>query len=172
MLRYCALRLLEALTALAIMLAFGLLVISTTEPASPATPQKVFIEPPHPPADEVFCTAHAIYHEARGEPFLGQVAVAHVIKNRAANQRWPGHACKVVYQPKQFTDIQQTTPDFESKEWREALRIAIVVLADLDEDPTSGATHYFAHNKIDPPWWSKEKPVTARINNHTFLGDN
>lgn len=172
MLRYCALRILEALTALiGFVVIAGLCVIFTPAPVALATPQRVFISPSHPPADEIFCVARAVYHEARGEPFLGQVAVAHVIKNRVANPRWPGHACAVVYQPKQFTDIQQTTPDFESKEWREALRIAIVVLADLDEDPTSGATHYFAHNKIDPPWWSKEKPVTVRINNHTFLGD-
>ena len=169
MLRYFALRLLEATTAFFITVFMWTML--TSHPAETSVPKYDTLNLSGPKPDEVYCMAHAIYHEARGEPFIGQVAVAHVIKNRMQKGRWPDHACAVVYQHRQFTDIQQTTPDFDSKQWREALRIAIVVLADLDEDPTSGATHYFAHNKIDPPSWSRKKTVHVRINNHTFLGE-
>ena len=38
-------------------------------------------------AEELRCMALNIYHEARGEPFAGQVAVGHVVMNRVASKR-------------------------------------------------------------------------------------
>ncbi len=39
---------------------------------------------------EVECLALNIYHEARGEPDEGKVAVGHVVMNRAADPRFSG----------------------------------------------------------------------------------
>lgn len=119
---------------------------------------------------QIECITTAIYHEARGEPFMGQVAVAHVIMNRVRANRWGDTPCSVVYQPAQFTDIEKCQPDRDSSAWKEAERIAIVTYNGLDEDPTNGATHYFSHTKIKPPWWAAKKEVYARLYNHTFLG--
>ena len=44
------------------------------------------------------CLAKNIYHEAKGEPFEGKVAVAQVTINRAASGQFPSDICKVVYQ--------------------------------------------------------------------------
>jgi spore germination cell wall hydrolase CwlJ-like protein len=44
------------------------------------------------------CVAVAVYFEARGEPTAGQVAVAHVIRNRIEDPRYPDNACDVVKQ--------------------------------------------------------------------------
>jgi N-acetylmuramoyl-L-alanine amidase len=41
------------------------------------------------------CLAEAIYYEARGEPIIGQIAVAQVVLNRARSGRWPGTLCGV-----------------------------------------------------------------------------
>lgn len=46
----------------------------------------------------VYCLATNIYHEARGEPVAGQVAVANVTLNRVTDRRWPGTVCGVVRQ--------------------------------------------------------------------------
>ena len=35
------------------------------------------------------------------------------------------------------------------------------------KDKTKGATHYYAHNKVDP-FWAQEMEVTTVIGNHTF----
>ena len=34
-------------------------------------------------------------------------------------------------------------------------------------DKSKGATHYYAHNKVDP-FWAKVMVVTTVIGNHTF----
>ena len=44
------------------------------------------------------CLAEGIYFEARGEPELGQAAVAQVILNRVKNPAYPQTICGVVYQ--------------------------------------------------------------------------
>jgi hypothetical protein len=44
------------------------------------------------------CLAQAIYHESRGEPEIGQWAVAAVILNRVASDRYPDTVCGVVFQ--------------------------------------------------------------------------
>ena len=44
------------------------------------------------------CMALNIYHEARGEPIEGKIAVGHVVLNRAASRRFPGQICAVVKQ--------------------------------------------------------------------------
>ena len=49
------------------------------------------------------CLAMNIYHEARGERWEGQIAVAHVTMNRVAHDEWPNNVCDVVYQKKQFS---------------------------------------------------------------------
>lgn len=44
------------------------------------------------------CLTEALYHEARGEPVNGILAVAHVILNRVKSKRYPDTVCKVVRQ--------------------------------------------------------------------------
>ena len=44
------------------------------------------------------CLALNIYHEARNQPVIGQIAVSEVVLNRVADDRYPGSICEVVYQ--------------------------------------------------------------------------
>jgi Cell Wall Hydrolase len=44
------------------------------------------------------CLAEAVYFEARGEPYIGQVAVAQVVLNRARSGKWPRGVCAVIAQ--------------------------------------------------------------------------
>ncbi|MBE9552130.1 MAG: cell wall hydrolase, partial [Proteobacteria bacterium] len=48
--------------------------------------------------NELECLSLNVYFEARGEPREGQVAVAHVVMNRVADDRFPGGVCAVVHQ--------------------------------------------------------------------------
>src|SRR5690606_7988208 len=47
---------------------------------------------------ELRCMATAIYFEARGEPYRGQVAVGQVIMNRIRSPLYPNTICGVVFQ--------------------------------------------------------------------------
>ena len=51
----------------------------------------------------IACLATAIYFEARGEPMVGQVAVAQVIVNRVYDERFPDTVCDVVKQGEYYT---------------------------------------------------------------------
>lgn len=54
-------------------------------------------------AASILCLSSVIHHEARGEPFKGQVAVAQVVLNRVKSPHFPNTICKVVKQRKQFS---------------------------------------------------------------------
>ena len=125
---------------------------------------------PPPPAKEIMCVATAVYHEARGEPLMGQAAVAYTIKHRTESKDFPKTACQVVYQVKpveQFTDIRKAKPDYSSKEWKTAVRIATLAWVGYIADPTRGAMYYYNPEKAAKPSWAKMQ-ILARIGNHIF----
>ena len=117
---------------------------------------------------QITCIATAVYHEARGEPSIGQVAVAHVILNRVSARQWGNIPCEVVYQPYQFTNIELAAPDYTSKEWQEALEIARRSVSGFLPDPTGGATHYYAPERVETPWWAKALTYLVDIGGHRF----
>lgn len=117
---------------------------------------------------QIRCMTTAIYHESRGEPLQGQIAVGHVVMNRVASSRYPDDACEVVYQPNQFSYIERAKPDYDSFAWEVATREAIMAFYRLTDDPTGGAKHYYAHDKVQP-FWADDDKVTAVIEGHTFL---
>jgi N-acetylmuramoyl-L-alanine amidase len=49
-------------------------------------------------AEALVCLALNVYHEARDQPFIGQVAVAQVVMNRVRDDRYPDNVCDVVKQ--------------------------------------------------------------------------
>ena len=107
-----------------------------------------------------------VYHEARGEPVLGQYAVAHVVMNRVADKRWPDDVCQVVRQRNQFSWTRRVNPiPAEKAGWRLAVAIATDVI-DGRIDDTDGSTHY--HNTNIAPRWARKLTPTREIGNHVF----
>lgn len=128
------------------------------------------------------CMTMAIYFEARGEPVVGQFAVAHVILNRVDDDRYPDNVCDVVTQGKigsrwgdlvkknkcQFSfycDGLSDTPS-AGEEYRDAIDISKLVLSETSYDLTEGATHYHS-TKVSPAWAPKMTPI-VKIENHIF----
>jgi spore germination cell wall hydrolase CwlJ-like protein len=119
--------------------------------------------------------AIAIYFEARGEPSIGQKAVAQVIVNRVEDDAYPESVCGVVFQNRnrrnacQFSFACDGIPDKtnDSKAWRKATAIASQTLS--GKNPVmkqARATHYHASN-IRPRWASSLKRVQT-IGRHVF----
>lgn len=115
------------------------------------------------------CLAANIYHEARGEGEEGMKYVAMVTMNRVAENQWPDSICEVVYQPYQFswTISGEATID-DQIAYAQSYEIAKKAIAGEIEDVSNGATHYFAHNKIDAPDWTAKFVEVAVLGNHTF----
>lgn len=116
---------------------------------------------------ELDCLAKNIYHEARGEPLAGQIAVAQVTLNRVRNQRFQNSICEVVYANKQFSwTNDQAKKIKDSKAWRSSVALAEVVLSRQYALPKFEALYF--HTKQVNPKWNRKKQVVAKIGNHIF----
>lgn len=119
------------------------------------------------PKAEIFCLAKNIYHEARGEPLEGQIAVAQVTMNRVASGDFHKTVCGVVYAYKQFSwtlDSKRKVTDI--KAWEASVDIAAAVLTRSVQLPNFKATYF--HTKQVNPRWNRNKRVVAVIGNHIF----
>lgn len=120
----------------------------------------------------VLCMALNIWHEARGEPVIGQYAVAQVTMNRAEHRR--DRICRVVYAKHQFSwtlsDVKlRTNPKrVDPHAWSTAKKIAAVVLSGRmrSVDLSRGATHY--HAIYVKPKWARVLTKTVRRGKHIF----
>ena len=126
----------------------------------------------------LMCMALTVFHEARGEPIIGQYAVAMVTLNRADNDK--SRVCKEVFKPKQFSwtnsGVEKTTQGWkvatpkDDHAWWLARRIAKQALSGKMPDFTSGATYY--HAKSVQPKWAAKMVQTKRLGNHLFYVAN
>ncbi len=107
--------------------------------------------------------ARIISAEARGEPYIGQVAVGAVVLNRIEHPSFPDTLAGVVYQKGAFSclyDGQFDEPIAES-----AYAAARDALNGMD--PSDGAIYYFNPNTATNKWiWSRPHIVT--IGSHRF----
>ncbi|QQE72782.1 cell wall hydrolase [Brevibacillus composti] len=107
--------------------------------------------------------ANAVYGEARGEPYEGQVAIAAVILNRIESPSFPDTPSGVIFEPRAFTAVADgqiwLTPNAQAKK---AVRDAL-----NGWDPTGGCTYYFNPATATSKWiWSR--PQVKRIGRHIF----
>ncbi len=101
--------------------------------------------------------------EARGEPYIGQVAVGAVILNRVEHTSFPDSLAGVIYQPGAFTAI--TDGQFEqpiSDSAYQAARDAI-----NGWDPTGGCIYYYNPNRATSQWIFSRQTITT-IGKHRF----
>ena len=107
--------------------------------------------------------ARIISAEARGEPYIGQVAVGAVVLNRVESSSFPDSIAGVVYQPGAFTAI--TDGQIREPVTESARRAALEALA--GSDPSGGAIYYFNPDTATSAWiWSR--PLIKTIGKHRF----
>lgn len=124
---------------------------------------------------ELNCLATAIYFEARGESYRGQVAVGQVVLNRVQHRLYPSTICGVVYQNQhkrnacQFSFACDGIPErvTEKKAWAQAEEIAKgVVSGELYLTEVGYATHY--HATYVYPHWAPRMTKVTKIGLHVF----
>lgn len=113
--------------------------------------------------NDIQLMAQAVYGEARGEPYEGQVAVAAVILNRLQSPIFPDTVAGIIHEPLAFTAVADgqiyLTPDETS---RRAVLDAI-----NGWDPTGEAIYYFNPDTATSSWiWSR--PQIKQIGKHIF----
>jgi N-acetylmuramoyl-L-alanine amidase len=111
--------------------------------------------------------ARAVYSEARGESFKGQVAVAAVVLNRVEHKAFPHTVRGVIYQPGAFTAVDDG--QINLKPDQTAYEAAKQAAAGVD--PTYGAIYYF-NPKTASSKWMRNRALTSKtvkIGNHVFM---
>ncbi len=113
--------------------------------------------------NDIQLMANAVYGEARGEPYTGQVAVAAVILNRVDSATFPNSVSGVIFEPRAFTAVADgqiwLTPNERAKE--------AVLDAINGWDPTGNALYYFNPDTATSGWiWTR--PQIKRIGKHIF----
>lgn len=112
--------------------------------------------------------AKAVVFEARGEPVVGQQAVAAVIMNRVEDEKFPDTVKDVVYQKHQFSfvkDMHKQKPPTK-KDIDTARRIAYNVITKKIKSPVGKALYFHSVN-VNPVWSKGIKKKT--IGNHKFF---
>jgi len=114
------------------------------------------------------------YHEARGEPIGGQIAVCHVVMNRVANR---GKSIQeVIIESDQFSWTIGIDPLKKPINNPEAF-LGCMVSAAICLGQRSlgniykGADHYFNPNIVRPKW-ARSMVFIARNGNHDFYRDD
>ena len=120
-----------------------------------------------PGSREMECLAVGIYFEAKSESLDGQLAVGHVIADRASSGRFPSSYCGVLFQRSQFSFIRgRALPSVprSSRQWQTAVAIAKIVDQDLKDSAADDALFFHA-KRVSPRWKLKR---VASIGNHIF----
>lgn len=112
---------------------------------------------------ETYLLGRLVHGEARGEPYVGKVAVAAVVLNRVRSASFPNTIAGVIYQSGAFDAVADgqinLTPDEDS------LRAARDALAGWD--PTGGCLYYYNPVTSTNNWiWTRE--VQLSIGKHNF----
>jgi N-acetylmuramoyl-L-alanine amidase len=113
--------------------------------------------------EDIRLMAHAVYGEARGEPYTGQVAVAAVILNRVRSPSFPNSVSGVIFQPGAFTAVA------DGQMWLTPNETAYKAARDAINgwDPTGEALYYFNPVTATSKWiWSR--PQIKQIGKHIF----
>ena len=116
---------------------------------------------------ELRCLAGAVYFESRGESLPGQLAVAHVVINRAQSGRFPKSLCGVVHQKSQFSFVRggRMPAIRKGAQWDNAVAIAQIARDGTWKNHAPGAL--FFHARYVSPGWRKTR--IAQIDYHVFF---
>ena len=120
-----------------------------------------------PGSRELECLAAGIYFEAKSEPLAGQLAVGHVIANRASSGRFPSSYCGVLFQRSQFSFVRgRSWPAVarSGRQWQDAVAIARIVAGDMHASPVANALFFHA-KRVSPGWRMKR---VGSVGNHVF----
>lgn len=114
-------------------------------------------------SNDLYLLAKCIHAEARGESYVGKVAVGAVILNRVASPDFPDTIYGVIYQPWAFTAVHDGQINLEPE--RASYQAATDALNGWD--PTYGSLYYYNPSTASSSWiFSRQTVVT--IGKHIF----
>ncbi len=116
------------------------------------------------------CLVCNCYHETRGEPKVGMIAVAKTVLSRAQSDEFPDTVCGVVYQPSQFSwTADSYSNNINAKEPKDIQALQdCKAAADTAIDEGANGLLYFYNPRKVTPGWSRRVTSCGRAGNHVF----
>jgi spore germination cell wall hydrolase CwlJ-like protein len=126
----------------------------------------------------LLCLATAVYFEARGEPWMGQVGVAQTAIARTFDPEFPDTICDVVQQGRVsasgfplrdrchfsfYCDGKKEVVEDRGAYGMALLYSALAFVLPLD---TARATHY--HSTAIQPWWAEGMELVSVVGDHAW----
>ena len=112
---------------------------------------------------ELSLLARLVSGEARGEPYIGQVAVAAVVLNRVRSDAFPDTISGVIFQPGAFDAVWDG--QFDLTPTASCIRAARDAINGWD--PTGGCVYYYNPSTATNEWiWTRQVQLT--IGRHAF----
>ena len=113
---------------------------------------------------ELELLSRAVYAEARGESYEGQVAVAAVILNRVKDEGFPDTVSGVIYEQGQFASVRDGQINLIPDE-----AAALAALDALNgSDPSGGALYFWNPEKAPGNAFLNSLSILCRIGAHVF----
>ena len=114
-------------------------------------------------SNDLYLLAKCVHAEARGEVYVGQVAVAAVILNRVKSPEFPNTISGVIYQPWAFTAVHDGQINLEPNQSAyNAARDAM-----NGWDPTYGCLFYY-NPEVATSKWIFTRQTVVTIGKHVF----
>lgn len=141
--------------------------VATPPPTGDLASKVAALRGDNPGSRELECLAVGIYYESKSEPLAGQLAVGHVIANRANSGRFAPTYCGVLFQRGQFSFVRGKSykqPARGTRQWHNAVAVAKIVDQQLHKSSVQGAL--FFHAKRVSPRWRLSR--VGSVGNHIF----
>jgi N-acetylmuramoyl-L-alanine amidase len=113
--------------------------------------------------EDIYILAKLIHAEARGEPYIGQVAVGAVVLNRVRDEQFPDTITEVIYQPFAFTAVDDGQIALEPDET--AFKAAEDAFTGWD--PSYGSLFYY-NPIVATSAWIFTRETVVEIGKHIF----
>lgn len=115
--------------------------------------------------DQIILLARVIHGEARGESFLGKVAVGSVILNRVEDkENFPNTIRDVILERGQFSSLI----DGQANLFPDQISINAARAALVGYDPTYESIFFYNPEVATNVSWISKRPVTKKIGDHVF----
>ncbi len=115
--------------------------------------------------DQIILLARVIHGEARGESFLGKVAVGSVILNRVEDEKnFPNTIRDVILERGQFSSLI----DGQANLFPDQISINAARAALVGYDPTYESIFFYNPEVATNLTWISKRPITKKIGDHVF----
>ena len=120
-------------------------------------------------AEDLYWLARIISAEARGEPFIGQVAVGNVVLNRRAHKSYPSTVKGVIFDRQ--GGVVQFSPVDDGSIWQTPTAVSTTAAKVCLESYTVSEKilFFYAPSMVSSTWIERNRPYAFTIAGHRFF---